>query len=121
MRRPWGPGWVLVGDAGYWKDPITAHGITDALRDAELVATAIVQSLDASWRNETTPMQTYHEVRNRLSHELFDVTDRLASANWTDDEAPGLLRAMSVATIDEVTHLADLAPWPSVSVTTNVA
>ena len=42
VRRPWGPGWVLVGDAGYWKDPISAHGITDALRDAELAAEAIV-------------------------------------------------------------------------------
>jgi flavin-dependent dehydrogenase len=39
LRRPWGPGWALVGDAGYFKDPTTAHGITDALRDAELLAT----------------------------------------------------------------------------------
>ena len=41
MRRPFGPGWALVGDAGYFKDPISAHGITDALRDAELLARAI--------------------------------------------------------------------------------
>jgi len=108
MRRPWGPGWVLVGDAGYWKDPITAHGITDALRDAELVATAIVQSLDAPGPNETTPMQTYHEARNRLSHELFDVTDHVASANWTDDEVPGLLKAISTSMSEEVSHLDDL-------------
>ena len=38
MRRSWGPGWALVGDAGYFKDPLTAHGLTDALRDAELLA-----------------------------------------------------------------------------------
>ena len=37
-RRPHGPGWALVGDAGYHKDPITAQGITDAFRDAELLA-----------------------------------------------------------------------------------
>ena len=42
LRRPWGPGWALVGDAGYWKDPISAHGLTDALRDAELLARAII-------------------------------------------------------------------------------
>ena len=42
LRRPWGPGWALVGDAGYWKDPISAHGLTDALRDAELLARAVV-------------------------------------------------------------------------------
>ena len=39
---PWGPGWALVGDAGYWKDPISAHGLTDALRDAELLARAVI-------------------------------------------------------------------------------
>ena len=42
VRRSWGPGWALVGDAGYYKDPVSAHGITDALRDAELVARAAV-------------------------------------------------------------------------------
>jgi hypothetical protein len=37
LRRATGPGWALVGDAGYFKDPLTAHGITDALRDAEFL------------------------------------------------------------------------------------
>ena len=36
FRKPFGPGWALVGDAGYTKDPITAQGISDAFRDAEL-------------------------------------------------------------------------------------
>jgi len=36
LRRCWGAGWALVGDAGYFKDPITTHGMTDAMRDAEL-------------------------------------------------------------------------------------
>ena len=44
FRKPYGPGWALVGDAGYNKDPITAQGITDAFRDAELCATALDQS-----------------------------------------------------------------------------
>ena len=39
-----GPGWALVGDAGYWKDPISAHGLTDALRDAELLARAVIDA-----------------------------------------------------------------------------
>ena len=42
LRQPWGHGWALVGDAGSWKDPISAHGLTDALRDAELLAQAII-------------------------------------------------------------------------------
>ncbi len=41
VRQSIGPGWALVGDAAHFKDPITAHGITDALRDAELLAGAI--------------------------------------------------------------------------------
>ena len=38
LRKPYGPGWALVGDAGWWKDPLSTHGITDALRDACLEA-----------------------------------------------------------------------------------
>ncbi len=41
FRKPYGPGWALVGDAGYNKDPITAQGISDAFRDAELCAAAL--------------------------------------------------------------------------------
>ena len=41
FRKPFGPGWALVGDAGYNKDFITAQGIHDAFRDAELCATAL--------------------------------------------------------------------------------
>ena len=43
FRKPYGPGWALVGDAGYNKDFITAQGILDAFRDAELCATALDQ------------------------------------------------------------------------------
>ena len=42
LRQAHGPGWALVGDAGYFKDPITTHGMTDALRDAQLLADAVV-------------------------------------------------------------------------------
>ena len=45
VRRSFGPGWALVGDAGYFKDPITTHGITDALRDAELLSDAVLAGL----------------------------------------------------------------------------
>jgi len=38
FRKPFGPGWALVGDAGYNKDPITAQGISDAFLDAERCA-----------------------------------------------------------------------------------
>jgi 2-polyprenyl-6-methoxyphenol hydroxylase-like FAD-dependent oxidoreductase len=45
FRQPFGPGWALVGDAGYDKDPITAQGISDAFIDADGLTTA----LDDGW------------------------------------------------------------------------
>ena len=47
MRQAFGPGWALVGDAGYHRDAVTAHGISDAFRDAELLAVAVDQALAA--------------------------------------------------------------------------
>ena len=72
LRRPWGPGWALVGDAGYFKDPITAHGLSDALRDAELLARALRQDSEAA-------LAAYESERDALSHPLFEITDRLAA------------------------------------------
>jgi flavin-dependent dehydrogenase len=46
FRVPHGPGWALVGDAAYHKDPITANGISDAFRDAASLSDAIAAGLD---------------------------------------------------------------------------
>jgi flavin-dependent dehydrogenase len=120
VRRPWGPGWVLVGDAGYWKDPISAHGITDALRDAELAANAIVGAIGSSDPSAPQWMEDYHELRDRLSAELFDVTDRIASGHWTDDDIGAQLFEMSMSMAPEVSHLAELPAWPPAAVMSGV-
>jgi 2-polyprenyl-6-methoxyphenol hydroxylase-like FAD-dependent oxidoreductase len=104
MRQPCGPGWALVGDAGYFKDPITAHGLTDALRDAELLARAVVDG--ARDGDEAGALAGYATLRNRLSHELFTVTDAIASFQWNAEEAGALLLALSAAMADEVEILA---------------
>lgn len=75
-RKPIGQGWALVGDAGYFKDPLTAHGITDALRDAELLSSAIVSGR----------MQDYPLERDALTMDFFRLTDRIASFDWSLDE-----------------------------------
>jgi 2-polyprenyl-6-methoxyphenol hydroxylase-like FAD-dependent oxidoreductase len=100
-RHPWGAGWALVGDAGYWKDPIGAHGITSALRDAQLLSNAIV-SAAIGIRPEADAFAHYHATRNRLSAPLFDVIDAMATMQWTDDEIPRLLRRLSAAMTEEV-------------------
>ena len=110
---------MLVGDAGYWKDPISAHGITDALRDAELAAGAILRAIGATCTtDEQDLMSGYHELRNRLSDELFSITDVMATPGWTDHDIGGTLRSLSGAMADEVALLAGLPPWPPVLATT---
>ena len=88
IRESTGPGWALVGDAGYFKDPITAHGITDALRDAELLASAIIAGGDGA-------LTAYQEARDDLSMPLFDITDAVASYAWTLDELKELHHKLS--------------------------
>ncbi len=109
LRRPWGPGWALVGDAGYWKDPVSAHGLSDALRDAELLARAVICA--AADRPEADALDEYHRTRNRLSVPLFDVVDRIAGMRWTDAEIPGLLLELNTAMNEEMDAL-DAVPVP---------
>ncbi len=73
VRQPWGDGWALVGDAGYMTDPITAHGITNALRDAELLARTIIDG---------TGLAEYQNTRDDLSLKFFEISDRVASLDW---------------------------------------
>ncbi len=76
FRQSYGPGWALVGDAGYFIDPAVAHGMSDALRDAELLATAIVDD----------DLPRYQRVRDEASLPLFEEVDSLTSLTWDDDE-----------------------------------
>ncbi|HSM37130.1 MAG TPA: NAD(P)/FAD-dependent oxidoreductase [Longimicrobiales bacterium] len=80
LRRAVGPGWALVGDAAYFRDPITAHGITDALREAELLSHAIVG-------NGGDALSDYQSTRDERVRGLLDVTDRIASFDWDLEEA----------------------------------
>jgi 2-polyprenyl-6-methoxyphenol hydroxylase-like FAD-dependent oxidoreductase len=102
MRRSYGPGWALVGDAGYFKDPLTAHGMTDALRDAELLARAI-------GAGGSSAMASYQQERDALSMPLFRVTDEIASFRWTLDEVKALHVFLSAAMRSETNHMAQPA------------
>jgi flavin-dependent dehydrogenase len=102
LRQSHGPGWALVGDAGYFKDPATAHGITDALRDAELLANAILDGRSGA-------LAAYQKERDDLSRLLFDVTGAIASFRWTLDEVKLLHMQLSAAMRAEVDHVASLS------------
>jgi flavin-dependent dehydrogenase len=99
-----GEGWALVGDAGYFKDPLTAHGITDALRDADLLARAALSGTAEAFVN-------YSRTRYDLSLRLFEITDQIASFNWTDEELQTLHREFSREMSHEQRVLDTLEPF----------
>jgi 2-polyprenyl-6-methoxyphenol hydroxylase-like FAD-dependent oxidoreductase len=92
-RRPHGPGWALVGDAGYHKDPITAQGITDAFRDAELLATAIDDGL-AGRRPLAEALAAYEQMRNETTRPLYELTGQFAALQPPPPEMQHLLGAL---------------------------
>ncbi|HKN63769.1 MAG TPA: NAD(P)/FAD-dependent oxidoreductase [Gaiellaceae bacterium] len=77
-RKPYGPGWALVGDAGYHKDPITAQGITDAFRDAELLAAALATGFGGT-RPLDVALADYERARNEETRPMYELTYELAS------------------------------------------
>ncbi len=66
LRKPYGAGWALVGDAGCHKDPYLALGVADAFRDAELLATAVDDGLSER-RALDLALADYERRRNELT------------------------------------------------------
>jgi flavin-dependent dehydrogenase len=79
LRHAHGLGWALVGDAGAFRDPMTSHGITDALRDAEWLADAILTGSERA-------LAGYETARDDVMLEFVRITDTIASFEWTLDE-----------------------------------
>jgi 2-polyprenyl-6-methoxyphenol hydroxylase-like FAD-dependent oxidoreductase len=78
FRQPFGPGWALVGDAGYEKDPITAQGMSDAFIDAEGLATA----LDDGWsgrRPIADALAAHHASRDQRARPMYEFTCQMAT------------------------------------------
>jgi flavin-dependent dehydrogenase len=77
FRKPYGPGWALVGDAGYHRDAITGQGITDAFRDADLVAQAVDAWLGGADAMDSA-MANYEHCRNQSVMPMYEFTYDLA-------------------------------------------
>ena len=92
FRRPYGPGWALVGDAGYNKDFITAQGMHDAFRDAELCATALDQAFSGA-RPFEAAMADYQSTRDRQVLPMYELTCELATLEPPPPELQQLLGA----------------------------
>lgn len=87
LREASGDGWALVGDAAYFKDPITAHGITDALRDAQLLAD--------NW--SAGRIEDYEPIRDALSRDIFRLSDEIAGFDFGFDKLHELHESLNLA------------------------
>lgn len=106
LRQAAGPGWALVGDAGYFRDPLTAHGITDALREAEFLARAVVAGGDDA-------LLGFQAERDERVRRLFEVTDRIASFEWDMEEVKvhHLRLAKEMNALVDTTRALDETAW----------
>jgi 2-polyprenyl-6-methoxyphenol hydroxylase-like FAD-dependent oxidoreductase len=93
FRRPYGPGWALVGDAGYNKDFITAQGIHDAFRDAELCVTALDETFSGA-RSFEAAMGDYQSTRDRQVLPMYELTTQLATLEPPPPEFQQVLGAI---------------------------
>ena len=94
FRSPYGQGWALVGDAGYYQDPVTAHGITNSFRDAELLAAAA----DRGLRGEapmSDALAEYHDRRDEAARPMFELTCTIATPGPPEPDFAGLLFALA--------------------------
>src|SRR5215469_13620783 len=79
LRRPFGPGWALVGDAGCHKDPMMAQGICDAFRDADFLSTAIHEGLAEQCPLDDA-LKRYERRRNEAT--MTEYRDNIAAARF---------------------------------------
>jgi flavin-dependent dehydrogenase len=93
FRKPYGAGWALIGDAGYTKDSITAQGITDSFKQAELLSEAI----DAGFSGRKPLGQAlaeYERRRNEEAFPMYDFTCRLGALEPPPTEMLQLFEAL---------------------------
>ena len=100
---------MLVGDAGFFRDPLTSHGISDALRDAEGAANAILSSRESA-------MRAFQEERDEFARPILETTDAVSAFDWTLHELPERHKRFSEAMKAEVALLSERAErdveWP---------
>lgn len=93
FRKPYGNGWALAGDAGYHKDPLTAQGMTDAFRDAELLSTAIDEGFSGR-RALAEALAEYETRRNEACNALYEFTLKRATQEPPQPEMVRLLMTL---------------------------
>ena len=93
FRRPYGPGWALVGDAGYNRDFITGQGIMDAFHDAELCAAALEGTFSGAQAFDAA-MREYQHRRDARVQAMYEFTCQLATLEPPPPEMQQLFGAV---------------------------
>lgn len=111
-RKPYGPGWALVGDAGYHKDPITAQGITDAFRDAESLTAAVDDWIGGrqAWHDA---LAGYERGRDEATMPMYEFTCGLAALDPPPPEMGSSFRLSSATSRRSIGSSGSWPePWP---------
>src|SRR5687768_8108201 len=93
LRKPYGKGWVLVGDASYNRDPITAQGISDAFIDAEMLVEALSAGLSGNGGFDE-PLAAHESARNERVRPMYEFTTHLAALEAPPPEMRDLFVAL---------------------------
>jgi 2-polyprenyl-6-methoxyphenol hydroxylase-like FAD-dependent oxidoreductase len=122
FRKPFGPGWALVGDAGYHKHPITAQGITDAFLDAERLVGALDSALGGG-ESYDDALSRYQKERDEHVMPMYDLTFGFATMEPPPPDMQQLLGALvgnQDATNDFMSVQAGTMPLPEFFAPDNV-
>ena len=122
FRQPYGPGWALVGDAGQHKHPITGFGMSDAFRDAELLAAAL-DDYFAGRRPYDDALGSYQRDRDEQALPLYEITNEFAKLEEPPPDLQKLIDAMQgnqSAMDDFVSVMAATLPAPEFFAPENV-
>ena len=94
MRKPFGPGWALVGDAGMTMDPCTAAGINNAFRDVEQLVAAVDRGLSGAISMQEA-LGVYHTHRDAVGLPIYGLTRDLAAFDPPTPEMAALIGALA--------------------------
>jgi flavin-dependent dehydrogenase len=98
LRRPAGPGWALIGDAGLHKDPLPASGICDAWHQADALAAQLL-TVDQDRVTPERALARYAHARDERFLEPYEATYQLSGMSFSRDQLDLLARTAERPTI----------------------
>ncbi len=94
FREAAGPGWVLVGDAGHFKDPTPGQGIQDAFQQVDALVPAIAAALDGSAENTDSEMAAWGRWRDKDAAEHYWLATDMGKAGPIPAVLPEIVKRL---------------------------